>query len=169
MQFGLSGATASSSHLQILPLLCIIEESPSLKMYGHKLWQSPAVGRAGRAKFGSLDQTGSKTRKQSIPSQHHIIILLFPPYVGVWTTNGNFCHHKHHFLNNKKNIALMDQRMSSNWWEELVPWIHLSHFGSVFEHFKIVHICHPLFYQTFWPTLQYCILKKCYQALNCVI
>ena len=61
MQFGLSGATASSSHLQILPLLCIIEESPSLKMYGHKLWQSPAVGRAGRAKFGSLDQTGSKT------------------------------------------------------------------------------------------------------------
>ena len=61
MQFGFSGATASPSHLRILPLLCAIEESPSLKMYGHKLWQSPAVGRAGRAKFGSLDQTGSKT------------------------------------------------------------------------------------------------------------
>ena len=61
VQFGFSEATASSSHLQILPLLCVIEESPSLKMYGHKLWQSPAVGRAGRAKFGSLDQTGSKT------------------------------------------------------------------------------------------------------------
>ena len=61
VQFGFSEATASSSHLQILPLLCVIEESPSLKMYGHKLWQSPAVGRAGRAKFGSLDQTDSKT------------------------------------------------------------------------------------------------------------
>ena len=66
VQFGFSGATASSSHLQILPLLCIIEESPSLKMYGHKLWQSPAVGRAGRAKFGSLDQTGSKTVSGSL-------------------------------------------------------------------------------------------------------
>ena len=61
VQFGFSGATASSSHLRILPLLCAIEESPSLKMYGHKLWQSPAIGRAGRANFGSLDQTGSKT------------------------------------------------------------------------------------------------------------
>ena len=61
VQFGFSEATASSSHLQILPLLCVIEESPSLKMYGHKLWQSPAIGRAGRANFGSLDQTGSKT------------------------------------------------------------------------------------------------------------
>ena len=47
VQFGFSGATASSSHLRILPLLCAIEESPSLKMYGHKLWQSPAIGRAG--------------------------------------------------------------------------------------------------------------------------
>ena len=61
VQFGFSGATASSSHLQILPLLCIIEESPSLKMYGHKLWQSPAIGSSWRAKFGSLDRTGSKT------------------------------------------------------------------------------------------------------------
>ena len=61
VQFGFSEATASSSHLQILPLLCVIEESPSLKMYGHKLWQSPAIGSSWRAKFGSLDQTGSKT------------------------------------------------------------------------------------------------------------
>ena len=61
VQFGFSEATASSSHLQILPLLCVIGESPSLKMYGHKLWQSPAIGSSWRAKFGSLDQTGSKT------------------------------------------------------------------------------------------------------------
>ena len=61
VQFGFSEATASSSHLQILPLLCVIEESPSLKMYGHKLWQSPAIGSSWRAKFGALDQTGSMT------------------------------------------------------------------------------------------------------------
>ena len=66
MQFGFSEATASSSHLQILPLLCVIGESPSLKMYGHKLWQSPAIGSSWRAKFGSLDQTGSKTFTLSI-------------------------------------------------------------------------------------------------------
>ena len=72
VQFGFSEATASSSHLQILPLLCVIEESPSLKMYGHKLWQSPAIGSSWRAKFGSLDQTGSKTTG----ALHHPVIRL---------------------------------------------------------------------------------------------
>ena len=89
VQFGLSGATASSSHLQILPLLCIIEESPSLKMYGHKLWQSPAVGRAGRAKFGSLDQTGSKTASSSWPFNSW---LQFMPQAGRLAVKCRHCY-----------------------------------------------------------------------------
>ena len=68
VQFGFSGATASPSHLRILPLLCAIEESPSLKMYGHKLWQSPAIGRAGEQ---SLVHWIRRARRQAMCVSTH--------------------------------------------------------------------------------------------------
>ena len=59
-------------------------------MYGHKLWQSPAIGRAGRANFGSLDQTGSKTI--TLVYKNYVSSMDSKKYIQMQTDINNFIY-----------------------------------------------------------------------------
>jgi len=52
------------------------------------LWQSPAIGRAGRANFGSLDQTGSKTLILTVYLNVNVYIFIHEKHeIGSTITN----------------------------------------------------------------------------------